>query len=766
MSLSERARKDRGFSERYTLGDRLGVGGMGEVYRGLHRALGREVAIKFLVSELLRDTQYRERFIAEARLASKLIHQNVVAVFDFGVADDMPYLVTELVTGRPLSEMLAGGKRLPPADVMSIALQMLDGLGAIHQLGIIHRDFKPENILIASGEPPWVKIADFGIAKQQDGGSGPETNSGIVMGTPAYMAPEQALGDPLSAGTDLYAFTLILYVMVVGHHPIKTGTAYETVRRQVLEVPRIPPEVPRPMAAVLKRGLAKSPAERYATAAELKADLMRVDPASLGRAVSGSLLAVAKPPASGTVPSTQFDAIPEGAKAGTLAMEKPSATLGNTMGADLLEAVREDTFPEPEPVAPTALPPRAPVPTVPSAPPPASSAKPAIRLSSASGSRVSAGSADPAYRASVELTAIRPRRSRGILVPLFTVISITGLLGVGAFFLHSKKPPVAPPSLDTLTELKPVLAKLVAAPGTREPEAFKALDLCMENQLDQIAQGHEHTVPAAQQAPAASPKSVEMLYFPVWDMAWCLTELTHFVPNLDGRLVGAERVDDRYRTVLASVGSGTPALPRGHPWQRLGWMLTLMRDPESDELVSALQGLMAFILQGNPALDRNIALSVTTVTLSACGYLEAGPIPQVDPEAPLAPPELAHLKELFAKLNTEGGMVMFSRFNEGRHKLKDIQQMLLVAQVIHELEARVGESRTVSAAKPSISLARLEKVPGFPADLRKRLLEDLGPGASLDLATARKLSPARLHELAVAAKSPMVDYLVRKIPAS
>jgi len=277
MSLLDRVGGDAGFRERFELGERIGIGGMGEVFRGIQIALNRPVAIKFLAPELLQDPQYRERFTAEARIASGLIHSNVVAVFDFGFAADIPYLVTELISGKPLSTVVTERSPLSSSVILSICQQVLDGLGAIHRLGIIHRDMKPENLLVSVDEPPVVKIADFGIAKMHSGGSGPKTASGLVMGTPAYMAPEQALGDPLSPATDLYAFSVILYSMVVGHHPFVADTALDIVRKHIHEQPFIPPELVKPMRDALSRGLAKEPSSRFQSAGEFRSQLTLVE---------------------------------------------------------------------------------------------------------------------------------------------------------------------------------------------------------------------------------------------------------------------------------------------------------------------------------------------------------------------------------------------------------------------------------------------------------------------------------------------------------
>jgi len=253
---------DAPFSQRYELGEKLGSGGMGTVYRGVHRTLCRPVAIKFMNPDFLRDPQFQQRFLAEARVAAGLIHSNVTAVLDFGFAGSIPYLVTELVQGEPLVSILAARGALPVPDVVSITRQLLDGLSSIHALGIVHRDLKPANILVAEGSPPKVKILAFGRAKSVAGG-GVVTIAGAIVGTPAYMAPEQAVQDPVSPATDLYSLTIIFYEMMVGHLPFRSERALDLVKMQIHDEPPIPDGLLPGLKDLLRKGLAKSPEERF-----------------------------------------------------------------------------------------------------------------------------------------------------------------------------------------------------------------------------------------------------------------------------------------------------------------------------------------------------------------------------------------------------------------------------------------------------------------------------------------------------------------------
>jgi len=273
MDIAARVNQDPGFSSRYELKEVLGTGGMGVVHRATHRQLGRPVAIKFMREELLADQSLKHRFLEEARAAASILHPNVTAVLDAGFAGDIPFLVTELVPGEPLSRLLTL-RRWPPAEVMEVIRQVVQGLEAIHRLGIVHRDIKPTNLLVHLGPPLAVKILDFGLAKRKEGG-GPATISGLVLGTPAYMAPEQALQDPVSAATDLYAVTVVLYELITGQTPFTAPTVMEMVHKHLHDPPPIPEGLPGSLRELLVRGLSKQPGQRYASGEEYRTALAR-----------------------------------------------------------------------------------------------------------------------------------------------------------------------------------------------------------------------------------------------------------------------------------------------------------------------------------------------------------------------------------------------------------------------------------------------------------------------------------------------------------
>ncbi len=254
----------------YELLERIGTGGMGEVWRALDPALGRHVAIKILSPQYSRDPDRLRRFEQEARAAGMLNHPNVLAIYAVGKQDDSPYLVTELLEGATLRQRLASGA-IPEGKALEYGDQIVQGLAAAHEKGIVHRDLKPENLFITSDGR--VKILDFGLAKLTQ--SGPEadaptrTASGIALGTPAYMSPEQVRGQRADHRSDIFALGAVLYEMLAGQRAFLGETSVETMnailKQEPLAIPRVSPQVEQ----IARHCLEKEPAERYQSARDL-----------------------------------------------------------------------------------------------------------------------------------------------------------------------------------------------------------------------------------------------------------------------------------------------------------------------------------------------------------------------------------------------------------------------------------------------------------------------------------------------------------------
>lgn len=261
---------------RYRVERELGRGGMAKVFRGTDTVLGRPVAIKVLAPRFSDDASFVQRFRREAQAAARLSNPNVVSVFDTGTDDGVHYIVMEYVEGKTLADYLSGGGRIMPDRAIEIAEAVCDALAAAHAQGVIHRDIKPGNIMITpSGQ---VKVADFGIARVTTSAETIEQTA-AVLGTAAYLSPEQAQGRPVDARSDIYSLGCVLYEMVTGRPPFTGDSPVAVASKQVLEPPTPPskfnPDVSPELEAVILRALAKNPDNRYASAAELREDLER-----------------------------------------------------------------------------------------------------------------------------------------------------------------------------------------------------------------------------------------------------------------------------------------------------------------------------------------------------------------------------------------------------------------------------------------------------------------------------------------------------------
>ena len=273
----------RVIADRYLILARLGEGGMGRVYVAEHVKMNRQCAIKLMSPSLMNDAESTTRFAREASNAARILHSNVAAVFDYGEADKTVYLVMEYVDGESLSSLLAREVVLDPRRAIDIARQIADGLTAAHELGIVHRDLKPDNVIVAMKRDgrEVAKVVDFGIAKAvSDLPKDALTRSGLVIGTPEYMSPEQLLGDPVDARADIYALGVMLYQMLTGAQPFDAETREQMIRRRLNEPPphvqNVLPEIPRRLDTLIAHMLARSPNERLASAAAVSAGL---DPA-------------------------------------------------------------------------------------------------------------------------------------------------------------------------------------------------------------------------------------------------------------------------------------------------------------------------------------------------------------------------------------------------------------------------------------------------------------------------------------------------------
>ena len=254
----------------YDIGGELGQGGMGVVVSGQHRQLGRRVAIKQLPEAFAADPGVRRRFTAEAQVLASLDHPHVVPVYNFVEREGICLLVMELLPGGTLRSRVAGGGCTAPYAV-AVSLACLSGLSAAHRRGILHRDVKPENMLFAASGV--LKVTDFGIAKVIGGPGTVLTRVGNVVGTPAYIAPEQVRGGKLSPATDVYALATMLYELLAGVLPFSIETEGEDLAllfKHAYEKPvplrDVAPGVPDPVAATVMRGLATEPADRFGTA--------------------------------------------------------------------------------------------------------------------------------------------------------------------------------------------------------------------------------------------------------------------------------------------------------------------------------------------------------------------------------------------------------------------------------------------------------------------------------------------------------------------
>ena len=250
----------------------VGTGGMGVVLKALDAALNRYVAIKILAPHLGSSGAARKRFSREAQASAAVVHDNVIEIYGVSEAAGLPYLVMPYVRGPSLQRRLDDEGPLAVVEILRVGMQAAAGLAAAHAQGLVHRDVKPANILLADGIER-VKLTDFGLARAADDAS--LTRTGIIAGTPQYMSPEQARGEPVDQRSDLFSLGSVLYAMCTGRPPFRAETSYGVLRRITDDEPRpireINPEIPEWLCGIVAKLMAKRPDDRFQSASEVSA---------------------------------------------------------------------------------------------------------------------------------------------------------------------------------------------------------------------------------------------------------------------------------------------------------------------------------------------------------------------------------------------------------------------------------------------------------------------------------------------------------------
>ncbi len=321
-------RPDGLFAGRYRLERRLGVGGMATVQLAFDSRLERYVAVKLLAEHLAEDSNFVSRFRREALAAARLVHPNVVQVFDFGLdeATHRNFIVMEFVDGQSCAEILREQGTLPPGEAVEILAQSCRGLDYAHRNGVVHRDVKPGNLL--RNRDRMVKLADFGIAKAAE--QSDITKVGSVLGTAAYLSPEQTRGEPAGPASDLYALGVVAYQLMAGKLPYEAASLTDLARLQESGPPprldELEPEVPPTLAVAVARALHRDPEARYADAAEMETalrdglrgrapaggtDVTWAEDTAATRMLTGTGATSALPRTSGTAPHRRLEPIDE-----------------------------------------------------------------------------------------------------------------------------------------------------------------------------------------------------------------------------------------------------------------------------------------------------------------------------------------------------------------------------------------------------------------------------------------------------------------------
>ncbi|CAM5478250.1 serine/threonine-protein kinase PksC [Streptomyces pilosus] len=316
---------------RYQLRDLLGQGGMASVHLAYDSVLDRQVAIKTLHTELGREQAFRERFRREAQSVAKLTHTNIVSVFDTGEDDvdgmTTPYIVMEYVEGRPLGSVLDEGVRqqgaMPADKALKITADVLAALEISHEMGLVHRDIKPGNVMMTKRGV--VKVMDFGIARAMQSGVTSMTQTGMVVGTPQYLSPEQALGRGVDARSDLYSVGIMLFQLVTGRLPFEADSplaiAYAHVQEEPPTASSINRSLPPAVDALIARALKKNPNERFPSAEAMRGECLRV--AQSFRAAPPSIVPGAQAQSGAGVGSAVFPPVDQATPAPTGNVQTP-----------------------------------------------------------------------------------------------------------------------------------------------------------------------------------------------------------------------------------------------------------------------------------------------------------------------------------------------------------------------------------------------------------------------------------------------------------
>jgi serine/threonine-protein kinase len=331
-------------AERYHILKKLGEGGMGQVYLAEHVKMGRKSALKVMHASMVKDVDAISRFNREASNASRISHPNVAAVYDFGeTPDGLIFLAMEFVDGPPLTKLIEQAGALPPTRAAEIARQTAEALALAHDMGIVHRDLKPDNVMIAKTRDggDLVKVVDFGIAKAAGNAAQKVTKTGLVVGTPEYMSPEQLAGDSLDGRSDIYSLALVTFNMLTGRLPFPSDSAQESMIMRLTDQPKtlaeMRPDVawPTDVQQVMDKALERDVSRRYQTATEFGRELYRAIermPATMEAAVGAQTVedvppTRVAPPSPSETPRTSIGGgqPPAGpARGGTVAVPAPS----------------------------------------------------------------------------------------------------------------------------------------------------------------------------------------------------------------------------------------------------------------------------------------------------------------------------------------------------------------------------------------------------------------------------------------------------------